>query len=112
MSVGTTLFLKRDVLGTVENRLFAFEFAAKLAAGETINSSPAPVIEQAVDWGGPGPLTVGSPAVAGSQVQAFFSAPSSTPDGNWSVSCTVTTSLGNTLVASGGLKITGSKGSG
>ena len=110
MPVGTSLSLKRSIGGVVEKDTFAFQFAARLSAGETISTIVA--VDQVCESGGPGPLTLGTSNIVGSQVQLSVTAPDNSPDGIWALSCTVTTSSNRTLVGSGGLEIAGSSGNG
>lgn len=110
MAVGTPLFLKRSLGGVVEKDNFAFVFTARLSTGETITEIVA--VDQFTESGGPGPLTLGTPTISGTQVQFSVTAPNNTADGIWALSCTVTTSTSRQVVGSGGLEIAGSSGNG
>lgn len=68
-----------------EERLFNFDFGPDLDTGETIQSSPAPVISAT-----PAGLTIEAPIISGGKVQAKFKGGSAAT--KYHVSCQIVTS--------------------
>lgn len=78
-----------------ESRIYEFEFGANMSAGETLSS--ATVVST------PTGLTVGSPTYSGTKVQVRLSG--GTTAVKYKLTCTVTTSLSNTLELDGYLDV-------
>lgn len=83
-----------------ESRIYAFNFSANLASGETIVASPVPTVTAT-----PTGLTISSvaPDSTGKKVQCRIA--SGTDGIQYKVTSTATTSLGNTLEEEGDLVV-------
>lgn len=88
---------------SAENVLYTFDFAAKLAANEALTGTPTFTVEDAFLDAASTDLTVGTPTVAETSVQALLSG--GVAGVLYVVECTATTDGGQTLVVAGGISV-------
>lgn len=107
MPEGRTGYLKQDLNGTTELRTLSIDFVYLLDANDTLVSSPAPQVEQYAETPLASPLTITNVGVT--ETVVLGDCTGGTLGAIYSISVTVQTAQGKTLVGSHGIKIVPSR---
>lgn len=100
-----SLQLGLDNSGTAELDTYAFDFRLRAAiiAGDTLTGTPVVTFSPTADRAGAAALTVGAPAISGTQVQVTLSISGGVAGTLYQGTCTCQTAQGRRLIAYGNL---------